>query len=75
MSDVNSQKARIHRLLLMGPVCPSDYRVEIPRFAARVFDLRQSGLTITTRPCTAPVHFHKSKQKIEYVLVREGTLF
>ena len=75
MSDVNSQKARIHRLLLMGPVCPSDYRVEIPRFAARVFDLRQSGLTITTRACTRPNHFHKSKQKIEYVLVREGTLF
>jgi hypothetical protein len=46
----------------------------IPRYAARVGELRAQGHNIVTRSCEHPWHSHNTRQ-IEYVLLDEGRLF
>jgi len=63
-----SQRDRILALLKQGPVCASrllDKR--IPRYSARIYELRRAGYLITTRRCQRPDHYHRSKQ-VEFVL-------
>ncbi len=68
-----TQAQEILYRLDMGPVCSTDLlRMYIPRAAARIYELRQAGRDITTRPCTRN-HTHTTKQ-IEYVL-EEGAPF
>ena len=63
-----SQKDHIARLLHTGPVCGTRLlELRMPRYAARIAELRDSGLNIETRRCQNPNHFHQSKQ-VEYVL-------
>ena len=63
-----SQKDTILRRLLEAPVCGTRLlELRIPRYAARIAELRAEGMNIVTRRCENPNHFHKSKQ-IEYVL-------
>lgn len=71
------EKARL--LLMTGePVCGSTLVAEGVgyRYAARIADLRQSGLEIESRRCENPTHRHESGI-VEYQLVPEWepTLF
>jgi len=67
-----SQKTRVRRMLEDGPVCGTRLLDErIPRYAARIAELRGEGMLIVTRRCEA--HRHASKQ-IEY-LILEPSLF
>ena len=69
-----TQRERIYQLLVSGPVCPSDWRNEFPRMAARIEELRAQH-TILTRPCERVSHWHRSARQIEYVLEPTITLF
>jgi len=70
-----TQSQEILYRLQMGPVCGTDLlRMYIPRYAARILELRLSGHQIETRTCTNSLHDHRSKQ-VEYVLVTDDTLF
>jgi len=67
-----SQKQRVRRMLEDGPVCGTRLLDErIPRYAARIAELRGEGMLIETRRCEA--HSHRSAQ-VEY-LVPSPTLF
>ena len=66
-----TQRSRIMSWLEAGPVCGTTMlRFHIPRYAARINELRRDGHTIITRPCTQ--HHHDTAQ-VEYVLL-EGQL-
>ena len=70
-----SQKSHIHRLLQTGPVCGTRLlELHIPRYAARISELRGEGLNIITRPCENPNHYHNTAQ-VEYVLLPSDRLF
>jgi hypothetical protein len=70
-----TQSQEILYRLQMGPVCGTDLlRMFIPRYAARILELRQAGHQIETRTCRDDRHQHRNKQ-IEYVLVTADTLF
>ena len=75
MRQSNTQCERILNLLKMGAVCPTGYREEFPRMAARISELRDAGHTIETRACLRPTHFHNSGRQIEYVLAPSERLF
>ena len=63
-----SQKERILRRLLEAPVCGTRLlELRIPRYAARIAELRADGHSIITRRCENPNHRHSTKQ-VEYVL-------
>lgn len=67
-----SQRSRILSWLGAGPVCGTTMlRFHIPRYAARINELRRDGYTIVTRPCQQD-HGHTTPQ-VEYVLL-EGQL-
>ena len=67
-----SQKTRIKRMLETGPVCGTALLDErMPRYAARIAELRGEGMLIETRRCES--HRHVSAQ-VEY-LVPSPTLF
>lgn len=69
-----TQTAEILYRLELGPVCGTDLlRMYIPRYAARIYDLRNQGHNINTRRCKNPEHRHQTPQ-IEYVLATD-TLF
>jgi hypothetical protein len=58
-----TQAERILAMLKLGPVCGSEFsKVYIARYGARIYDLRQQGHEITTRPCK--MHQHESAQLI-----------
>ena len=64
-----SQKQRIANLLRGGPVCGTALLdLRMPRYAARISELRAEGMLIETRVCES--HRHASKQ-YEYVLDTE----
>jgi hypothetical protein len=61
-----SQRERILFLLSVAPVCGTTLLSDrIPRYAARIWELRGVGFDITTRKCTR--HKHTTRQ-VEYVL-------
>jgi len=70
-----SQQERILNLLQQGPVCVTTWRVEIPRMAARIGELKGKGYRIGARPCGRRVHGHLSARQIEYFLEPKETLF
>ena len=45
--------------------------MHLPRYAARISELRVEGYTITTRTCRHPYHQHSTRQ-VEYVLHTDG---
>lgn len=50
-------------MLKAGPVCGTDFlRAYIPRYSARVLELRQAGHLIESRPCK--FHDHQSAQTV-----------
>lgn len=68
MTTKLSQTDRIRGLLERGPVCGTTMlRMMIPRYAARIHELRAAGLNIQTRTCKDQHHSHESNQ-IEYYI-------
>ena len=58
-------------MLMDGPVCGTEFLDEhIPRYAARISELRATGVPIETRPCRGSHHHHITRQ-VQYVLVSE----
>lgn len=58
-----SQRDRVLLMLKAGPVCGTDFlRAYIPRYSARILELRQQGHVIIDRPCR--FHDHESRQTI-----------
>lgn len=56
-----TQRDRILAALRMGPVCGTQFlQMFIPRYAARIHELRKDGFVIGTRPCR--MHDHSSAQ-------------
>ena len=52
-------------MLKAGPVCGTDFlRAYIPRFGARIYELRQAGYTVVERPCRFSHHDHDSRQTV-----------
>ena len=65
---MDTQRDRILRRLQRGPVCGIELLdMHIPRYAARILELRQQGHMIDTQRCTQH-EWHKSHQ-IEYFLI------
>lgn len=60
-----NQKERVLMMLKQGPVCGTDFlRVYVPRYSARILELRQQGYAINTRPCKNQFHQHESAQTV-----------
>jgi hypothetical protein len=61
--------SQINRVLFRlgdGPTCGTEFlEMHLPRYAARIWELRHEGFNITTRKCRQ--HRHTTRQ-IEYVL-------
>jgi hypothetical protein len=58
-----TQAERILSALRMGPVCGTEFLAwHIPRYAARIHDLRRQGHQIETKPCR--LHDHESAQVV-----------
>jgi len=63
-----NQRERVLGWLMQGPVCGTTLLAEmIPRYAARISELRRDGHVIGTRRCSNQQHHHQSRQ-VEYVL-------
>ena len=46
----------------------------MPRYSARILELKEAGHNIQTRSCRHPWHTHSSKQS-EFMLLEEGRWF
>jgi hypothetical protein len=58
-----NQRDRVLGALKMGPVCGTTFLASyIPRYAARILELRKEGYQIITRPCQ--LHAHDSRQTV-----------
>jgi hypothetical protein len=69
-----NQKQRILNALKLGPVCGTDLlRWGIPRYAARVAELRKAGHDIITRPCR--LHDHESPQVVYEMQTKDQMSF
>ena len=67
-----TQKTRILAALKLGPVCGTQMLGwHIPRYAARIYELRTEGHDIISRPCT--LHAHESPQVV-YEMVEKAQL-
>lgn len=75
MSDTMTQKQKVKTMILHGPrdaVCGTTLLgAHIPRYAARIYELRQDGWPIQKRQCTDPGHAHASTQFEYFVEVPE----
>ena len=72
-----TQTEQVLAMLRTGPVCGTRFLARrIPRYPARIWELKQEGHAIAKRRCTNPDHRHVSAQW-EWCLVSEydGTLF
>lgn len=66
-----SQRVEVLRLLRNGPVCSTQFlTAHIPRFSARVFELRQDGYQIVKRQCRA----HPWHKQWEFILIEQGQM-
>lgn len=64
-----NQRERVLMMLKAGPVCGTDFlRVYVPRYSARILELRQQGFLIESRPCKNTWHGHETAQTV-YELV------
>lgn len=60
-----NQRERVLMMLKAGPVCGTDFlRVYVPRYSARILELRQQGFLIESRPCRSQSHGHQSPQTV-----------
>ena len=60
-----TQRERVLLMLKAGPVCGTDFlSAYIPRYSARILELRQQGFLIVNRPCRMEHHGHRSGQTV-----------
>lgn len=60
-----NQQQRVLAALKAGPICGTELlRMRIPRYSARILELRQAGHVIETRPCRNQFHQHESVQTV-----------
>lgn len=60
-----NQRDKVLSMLRAGPVCGTDFlRAYIPRFGARIYELRQQGHVVVERPCKFSHHDHESRQTV-----------
>lgn len=58
-----NQRDRVLNMLKAGPVCGTDLlRAYIPRYSARIYELRQQGHVISSEPCK--LHDHRDTQTV-----------
>lgn len=58
----------LEQLRKRDAVCGTELlQARIPRYSARILELRAAGYRIVTRPCSKTFHYHDSRQ-VEYVL-------
>lgn len=58
-----SQRERVLARLKQGPTCGTEFLdMRIPRYSARILELRQAGHIIVNRPCQHYYHDHRSGQ-------------
>ena len=75
--DEFTQTEQILAMLRTGPVCGTRFLTRrIPRYPARIYELKQEGHAIGKRRCGDPWHRHASAQW-EWFLISEhdGRLF
>jgi hypothetical protein len=66
-----SQNDRVLAMLRRGWVCGTEFLDErMPRYGARIFDLRRRGFVIVSRWCVNPQHQHRSRQE-EWRIIAE----
>lgn len=72
-----TQQERVLAMLKAGPVCGTDFlRAYIPRYSARLLELRQAGYEWSRRPCRFSHHDHGSEQFVyELVAADQPSLF
>jgi hypothetical protein len=59
-----SQNDRVLAMLRRGWVCGTEFLDErMPRYGARIYELRRRGFLIASRPCADPQHRHASRQE------------
>lgn len=69
---MRTQKQRIMGALKMQPTCGTTFLSwHMPRYAARIYELRTEGHDIISRPCK--LHVHDSPQTV-YELVEKSQL-
>lgn len=75
--DTVNQRDKVLSMLLVGPVCSTDFlRAFIPRAGARIYELRQAGYMIGTRPCQFSHHDHDTHQIVyELETIDQRSLF
>jgi hypothetical protein len=67
-----NQRERVLGMLQAGPVCGTDLLREfIPRYAARILELRQQGWMISSRPCKNQWHDHRTPQTVYELAVTD----
>ena len=67
--DADNQRGRILRVLRWAPQCGARFlEMHIPRYSARIWELRREGYQITRRRCDVSHHAHYSRQYL-YELV------
>ena len=72
---IGTQKDQVLRWLGRGPVCGTTLlAAHIPRYAARIAELRDEGYDIVTERCVNEHHAHVTRQ-VQYRLVTSDTLF
>lgn len=69
------QRDRVLGALKLGPTCGTTFlEWRIPRYGARVYELRQEGYEIVSRPCR--MHRHENPQIVyELTEMDQGRLF
>lgn len=66
-----SQQDRVLWLLRHGWVCGTTFLDEgMPRYGARIYELRRRGYLIESRTCSDRTHHHRSRQ-IEWRIIGE----
>jgi len=74
-----TQAERVFKMLSRGWVCGSEFlEAHLPRYGARIYELRQDGWYVSKRQCQHPWHRHESVQwqwKIERKPAGDGQLF
>lgn len=70
-----SQVQRVLDALRLEPMCGTDFlRMYVPRYSARILELRQAGYEIISRPCR--FHDHENPQTVYELVGRDqGRLF
>lgn len=67
-----NQRERVLMMLKSGPVCGTDFlKVYVPRYSARILELRQQGHVIESRPCKNTWHGHATAQTVYELAVSD----